>query len=68
MIMLSKGNCLQLRRCLLIGKSNCKEQKPHGYKVGALPFAKGNGNPIGIRADQMPIEDEGKANVKVVLH
>lgn len=23
---------------------------------------------IGIRADQMPIADEGKANVKVVLH
>lgn len=32
--MLSKGHYLQPGRCLSIGSSNCKEQKPRGSKVG----------------------------------
>ncbi|KAM6425313.1 LOW QUALITY PROTEIN: ovochymase-1 [Rhynochetos jubatus] len=60
-----RGNCLQLRRCLLIGNSNCKEQKPRGYKVRTLPFAK-QSRAVRTDADQVPIEDEKKANVNPV--
>lgn len=65
MIMFSKGHYLQPGRCLLTGSSNCEEQNPRSYKVG-VTLCKAELS--GSVSTKMPVGEEEKADIKVVLH